>query len=123
MALEQFAQARVGTEIARLHDQEIGEVLCEQRLERRHIELGSGGDPHDALFGEHRDGPKRDLEPRGVLGEIAIVEANDLGLPLPPSREDLGQRAGALGHQPGVGPVNEHGAAIGLWRLDEARDG
>ena len=60
---------------------------------------------------------------RGVLGEIAIVEADDLGLPLPPSREDLGKRAGALGHQPGVGPVNEHGAAIGLWRLDEARDG
>ena len=72
---------------------------------------------------EHRHGAELDLEPRGILGEIAIVEPDDLGLAFAALDEDLRKRGRALRHEPGVGSVDEHGAAAGIGRSDEARDG
>ena len=37
--------------------------------------------------------------------------------------EDLGKRTRAFSDQPGIRPIDEHGAAVGIGRLEEARDG
>ena len=55
---------------------------------------------------EHRRGPELDLEPRGILGEIAIVEADDLGLPFAALDEGLRKRCRPFGHKPRVGSVD-----------------
>ena len=105
MALEQFAQTRIGPERSRLDDERAGERRFEQRLQRGHVDPRAGGDAHHLAVGEHGDGAKLDLEPRRIFGEIPLVEANDLHRVLALAGKDVGERRGALGHEPGVRTV------------------
>jgi hypothetical protein len=73
--------------------------------------------------GEHRPRAKLDLESRGVLGEIAIVETNDLSIALYAACERRGKRARALGDEAGVGTVKQHRPTRRLGRPEETRDG
>ena len=121
--LEQFAQGRIGTKIAGLDDERVVERRGEQSLQARHVESRSGRDPDHLARGEHRPRAKLDLEPRGILGEIAIVETNDLGIALYAAREHRGKCARALGDQACVGTVKQHSPARRLGRPEETRDG
>ncbi len=123
VGLEQFAQSGIRPEVAGFDDQGIVELRRQQRFERGHVELGPGGDSHDALRREHRHGPELDFEPRRILAEIAIIEPDDLSRPVSAPGEELSERAGPLGHQAGVGPIHQHGAARRLGCFDEARNG
>ena len=58
-------------------------------------------------LGEHRDGAKLDLEPRWILRQIFLVEANDLRRLFALAGESIGERRGALGNEPRVGTVDE----------------
>ena len=120
VALEQFAQTRVGPECSRLDDERAGERRFEQRLQRGNVEPRAGGDAHHLAFGEHGDGAKLDLEPRRIFREILLVEANDLHRVLALTGKDIGERSGALGHEPRVRTVDEPGAAGGVERFEDA---
>ena len=67
-------------------------------------------DAHNLARCEHRDGAELDLDPRRILREIPLIEPHDLGL-APARAEMLGERFGALGHEPDVGPIDERSAA------------
>ncbi len=81
----------------------------------------NGGDAHHLALGEHRDGAQLDFDARRILGEIALVEADDLGHVLALTGEGVSDRRGALGHEPSVGAVDQHRAAVGIERRQEAR--
>ncbi len=123
VSLEQFAQAGVRPEVAGFDDQGIVELRREQCLERWHVELGPGGHSDHAPRGKHRSGLELDFEPRRILAKIAVVEPHDLGRSLAAAGKELSERARAFGHQTGVRPVDQYGAALRLRRLQKAGNG
>ena len=111
--LEQLPKAGVGPEIAGLDDERIVEGSASSGLEGWHVEPVAGRHAARTLADANIGRVRSSMSSRaGLLGEVAVVEADDLGLGLLPRREGRGQRGRALGHEPGVGPIDEHGAAV-----------
>ncbi len=118
--LKQRAQRIGGAQIAGFHDEGRRErAAVDERLQRGRSDAPASRRAHDLGAAEHRHRLRFDGEAVGIGVEIGVIEANDL----PGRRFALGnersQAAGALGHEAGIGAVEQHGCDARPRRLQK----